>query len=335
MESRVRAGASEDGVAWGVRATDDFPVNAIDLSVVVPIYNNAQTIDALIERLVRVLGPRPQSFELIFVDDGSIDESLPILERRAAADTRIRVAALTRNFGGQAALCAGFDLVRGARTVCLDGDLENRPEDIPALLAALDGGSDLACGVRMQRHAAWWRRILSWLLNAYVRRRIGTAVRDIGCGMRAMDSRVIRNLAAEGDRRRLLTPLLLQRARAVTEVPIQHDRSARPGGHSFLTLLGIASDFYLSTARRPFLVAGLASAASLLIGIALLVIAGGWRRPSLAMGGLLLLATGVGGAEIALVGEYAQRVYYLMQRVPFYELKQADAADGPEIGPGV
>ena len=297
-------------------------MSELDLSVVVPVYNNAATLDELIDRLLRVLGPLPLSFELIFVDDGSGDASYEILRRRAAAEPRIRPYALKRNFGSQGAICAGFDLVRGKRTVCMDADLENFPEDIPPLLAALDRGFDLACGVREQRQGATFgRQLPSRLFNWFVRRQIGTTVRDIGCGMRAMDSHVIRDLASEGEKRRLITPLLIRRSRRVVEVPIQHRPSASPGGHSFLTLLGIAFDFYLLTARRPFLVAGLLSVAGLAAAAACLLAAalgGGFHA---ALVGLLLAVGSLVGGLVSLLGEYVQRTYQIGQGIPFYDLR--------------
>ena len=297
-------------------------MSELDLSVVVPVYNNAATLDELIDRLLRVLGPLPLSFELIFVDDGSGDASYEILRRRAAAEPRIRPYALKRNFGSQGAICAGFDLVRGKRTVCMDADLENFPEDIPPLLAALDRGFDLACGVREQRQGATFgRQLPSRLFNWFVRRQIGTTVRDIGCGMRAMDSHVIRDLASEGEKRRLITPLLIRRSRRVVEVPIQHRPSASPGGHSFLTLLGIAFDFYLLTARRPFLVAGLLALLGLLAGISFLAAAalgGGFHA---ALVGLVLTASSLLGGLVSILGEYVQRSYQIGQGIPFYDLR--------------
>lgn len=298
-------------------------MSALDLSVVVPVYNNAATLDELIGRIVRVLDERGASFEIILVDDGSTDRSAAIMAQQAAADPRIRPYSLTRNFGSQAAICAGFDLVRGARTVCLDADLENYPEDIPALLDALDRGHDLACGVREERSdSLLQRRIPSALLNAYVRHRIGTAVRDIGCGLRAMDSAVIHNLAAEGEGRRLVTPLMLKRAKSVVEVPIRHRPKQEPGGHSFLTLLGIALDFYMLSARRPFLIGGIVSVLVFVAGWPLLLAAWIAEAPRLALAALLLLASGFVGALLSLVGEYAQRIYQLDQGIPFYEIKE-------------
>jgi glycosyltransferase involved in cell wall biosynthesis len=296
----------------------------VDLSVVVPVYNNAATLGELIDRLLATLDPLPFSFELIFVDDGSSDASFELLRARAAAEPRVRAYALKRNYGSQGAICAGFDLVRGKRTVCLDADLENFPEDIPALLAALDRGYELACGVREMRRSPLWRRVPSAVFNAFVRRQIGTTVRDIGCGMRAMDSRVVHQLASEGEKRRLVTPLLLKRARSVVEVPIRHQPSGAPS-HSFLTLLGIAFDFYLLTARRPFLVAGLLSVAGALAGAGVLAAALLRGGAVLALTGAILAVAGLLGGLLSLLGEYVQRTYQLGQGLPFYELRPREA----------
>lgn len=297
-----------------------------DLSVVVPVYNNADSIDVLLDRLVRTLDGLGLTFEIVPIDDGSRDASLDILKRRAAADPRIRPRALVRNFGSQAALCAGFELARGRQVVCIDADLENFPEDIPALLTALDRGFDLACGVRTERRSSMWsRRFPSRLLNAYVRRRTGTHVRDIGCGLRAMDARVVRNLGIEGEARRLLTPLLLRRARSVVEVPIRHAPRPERGGHSFVSLLGITLDYYLLTAHRPFVVTGIVSLALLAGGVAAALGGAAFGREFTLLGGLVAAGSGFVGAVLSLVGEFAQRIYQLEQGLPFYELRRDDS----------
>ena len=306
-------------------------MTAPDLSVVVPVFNNDSTLDELIDRLVATLDPTGLDFELIFVDDGSRDASFELLSRRAAADPRIRPFALARNFGSQSAICAGFDQVRGRRAVCLDADLENYPEDIPALLAPLDEGHDLVCGVREQRRDPWlMRRVPSAFMNWWVRRRTGSNVRDIGCGMRAMDSRVLRNLAAEGEHRRLVTPMLLRRAHSVVEVPIRHRPSSLRLGHTSLTLLGIAADYYLLTARRPFLVSGLLAATALGIALLLGVCALVSASPLLGLAALVIAASALLGGLLSLVGDYVQRVYQLGQGIPFYQLREEEApADAP------
>jgi glycosyltransferase involved in cell wall biosynthesis len=300
-----------------------------DVSVVVPVFNNASTLDELIDRLVATLeGAGIANFELIFVDDGSRDDSYALLARRAAADPRVRAHALTRNFGSQSAICAGFDLVRGKRAVCLDADLENYPEDIPALLAPLDAGHDLVCGVRENRRDPLvTRRVPSAFMNWWVRHRTGSDVRDIGCGMRAMDARILRNLPSEGEHRRLVTPMLLRRATSVVEVPIRHRPSSLRLGHSFLTLLGIAADYYLLTARRPFLISGLLAAAALAIAVGLGVVALFAASTPLALAALVLAAGGLLGGLLSLVGDYVQRVYQLGQGIPFYQLREDEPSD--------
>jgi glycosyltransferase involved in cell wall biosynthesis len=300
-------------------------MDVVDLSVLVPVYNNAATLDNLISRLRAVLEPLAPAFEIVFVDDGSRDASLAILRRHAANDPRIRVFALARNFGSQAASCAACDQARGRRIVHIDADLEVFPEDIPRLLEQLDRGCDLVCGYRESAgDRSHLRRLCSALINMYVRRRTETPIRDVGCSMRALDARLIHNLAAEGEARRLMTPILLRRARRLVQVPVRHQPRATRGGHSFLTLLGIALDYYLFTARRPFLISGLFCAVTLVSGIVLSAL-------GTHLFGLILAATAVLGAILSLIGEYAQRMYHLAQRLPFYELR--DLSHEPPADP--
>lgn len=298
-----------------------------DVSIVVPVFNNAATLDELIDRIVRVLEANETSFELIMVDDASTDHSYAILRHRAAADPRLRTISLIRNSGGNAARCAGFDLARGDRVVCLDADLENDPDDIPVLLAALDRGYDLVCGVRHNRPSQRWRRFASRLFNSYARRQLGTAVHDLGCGMRAMDASVVQGLAAEGDARRFLTPLLLRRAQRITEVPIRGPLSARSSRYTFLTLVGVALDFYLVSARRPFLMTGLSAAAAFGVGLMLALVAAFKTSLPLLLLGAVLAVGGALGALLSLMGEFLQRVYQLHQGIPFYELRPQAAPE--------
>jgi len=300
-----------------------MPISGVDLSVVIPVYNNTATLDELLDRIITVVESMGLAFEVILVDDGSRDASLALLRARAARDPRIRVFALMRNFGSQSAVCAGFDQVRGRLAMCMDADLENLPEDIPALLEPLERGYDLACGYREERRSPWLtRRVPSLLLNAYVRRQTGVYIRDVGCGMRGFKAWVVKDLESEGEARRLLTPVFLRRAHRVIEVPLRHGPARAPGGHSFLTLLGIAVDYYMLTARRPFIVSGLVAGGATVAGMALLA-AGADTR------GLVLTCAGLVGGLLSLVGEYCQRLYQLGRGVPFYKLRDLDG-DGEE-----
>jgi glycosyltransferase involved in cell wall biosynthesis len=297
--------------------------SSVDLSIIIPVYNNASTLPELLDRIVAVMEKLGQTFEVVLVDDGSRDESLAVLQSRAARDPRIRPFALVRNFGGQAAACAALDQVRGRRVLSMDADLENCPEDIPAFLAQLDGGSDMVCGYRPFRSAPWLtRRLPSLLMNTYVRRQTGAYIRDLGCGMRAFEGWVVRDLEAEGEARRLLTPLFLRRARHVTEVALTQGAKHKSGGHSFTSLLGIAVDYYLLTAGRPFLITGLASLGAIAVG-GLLIVA------SRQLGGLIVMSGGLLGLPLSLVGEYCQRLYQLGQKVPLYILRTPEPAALP------
>lgn len=280
-----------------------------------PVFNNSATVDELLDRLIAVLTARPGTFEIVLVDDGSKDDSLAKIERRAALDPRVQPYALVRNFGSQAASCAGFDLARGRRIVHIDADLELFPEDIPPMLDAMDQGADLVCAYRVDRQSPrLTRRLPSWLVNAYVRRRTGFSLRDVGCGLRAADVAIVRNLAFEGEARCFLSPLLLQRAKHIVETPARHRPKSTGHGQSLYSLAGIALDYFLFTARRPFLVSGLVAGAACVLGVALLIVG-----PRAA--GLLLAVGGALGLQGALVGSYIHRIYQLQQDVPFYQLR--------------
>lgn len=295
-------------------------MSTLDVSVLVPVYDNTATLDALLDRIVTVMESLRRSFEIVLVDDGSRDGSFALLQRRAAIDPRIRPFALVRNFGSQAASCAAFDLARGRVVVHIDADLELYPEDIPAVLAPMDHGADLVCAYREQRDDPWLtRRLPSRVINRYVRWRTGITIRDVGCGLRAADAAVVHGLAAEGEARRFLTPLMLRRARRVVEVPVRHRPKSVRGGHSFFTLLGIALDYFLLTANRPFLVTGIVALGGLALGLLLLLV--GPRLHGLVLAGIAAL-----GVQVSLVGEYAQRSYQLRQGLPFYQLREASEA---------
>jgi len=298
---------------------------APDVSVIVPVFNNAATLSELVDRLVVVLEGCADPFEIIFVDDGSRDESLALLRARAVHDPRLRVFALTRNFGSQAASCAACDQVRGRRVVHIDADLENLPEDIPKLLAMMDQGYDLVCGYReTSANRSRLRRWSSFVINIYVRRETGTDIRDVGCGLRAMDAALVRDLASEGEARRLMTPVLLRRARRIGQVPVRHRAKADPTGQSFRWVLEIALDYFLLTARRPFLIGLIGAAVTLLVGIVTIVSGAG--RP-----GWMLLSIGVLGLLVSLAGEYAQRTYQLLQGLPFYQLRDLPHRDAETL----
>jgi undecaprenyl-phosphate 4-deoxy-4-formamido-L-arabinose transferase len=223
------------------------------LSIVIPVFNEAQSLVALHQRLARTLATIGRPHEIIFVDDGSRDESANVLRTLRGRDATVRVIRFNRNYGQHAALLAGMERARGEIIVTLDADLQNPPEEIPRLLAALDGGADVVGGRRVSRRDAWGRRAASWLVNHATSAAIGVRLRDYGCMLRAYRRSVIDRILAFRGTRRYIPALAAAFASSMTEIPVDH--RAREHGRSRygpLRLLGLAFDLSVQVlALRP------------------------------------------------------------------------------------
>src|SRR3989440_12627804 len=167
----------ETRVVAGVQGVDGDEV-APDLSVVVTVFNEAETIGDVYRRTIETLEPGSHSYELIFVDDGSSDATFSVLERLHGADPRVRVVRFKRNFGQHPAMHAGLVRARGSIVVTMDGDLQNAPEDIPRLVEAVEAGNDVASGRRRVRKDPLRRAVPSRVVNGLVRRFTGGTITD-------------------------------------------------------------------------------------------------------------------------------------------------------------
>jgi undecaprenyl-phosphate 4-deoxy-4-formamido-L-arabinose transferase len=223
------------------------------LSIVIPVFNEARSLGPLHQRLARTLETIGRPYEIIFVDDGSRDESADVLRALRARDAAVRMIRFTRNYGQHAALFAGMERARGEIVVTLDADLQNPPEEIPRLLAALAGGADVAGGRRVRRRDPWTRRAASWLVNRAVSATVGVRLRDCGCMLRAHRRSVIDRILAFPGSRRYIPVLAAVFASSMTEIPVGH--SAREHGRSRygpLRLLRLAFDLSVQVlAVRP------------------------------------------------------------------------------------
>src|SRR5579871_3245651 len=165
------------------------------LSVLIPVKDEQGNVFPLYHRLREALDSLPGLFEVVFVDDGSRDQSFRMLGEIAAADDRVKVVRLRRNFGQTAALQAAIDHSGGDVLVTMDGDLQNDPRDIPLLLAKLNEGYDAVLGQRVDRKdRLFFRKVPSWIANALIRRVTGVPFRDFGCTLRAMRREVAESL---------------------------------------------------------------------------------------------------------------------------------------------
>jgi glycosyltransferase involved in cell wall biosynthesis len=192
-----------------------------ELSIVVPVYNEVESLPVLWEELVAALRAVALPAEVIFVDDGSTDCSAEVVRRIHETDPRARLVRLARNAGLSAAFAAGFRHARGRIVVTMDADLQNDPADIPALLAYLDAW-DAACGWRQVRHDPWVKRVSSRIANQVRRWVLGDDVRDSACSLRAMHRRCLAGVEPFHGFHRFLPTLLRQAGHRVIEVPVRH-----------------------------------------------------------------------------------------------------------------
>ena len=193
----------------------------LQLSVVVPAYNEVENTPVLVAELLTALAATGRTWELLLIDDGSADGTGEAMETAAAAEPRIRVLRLARNAGQSAALAAGLVRARGEVIVTLDADLQNDPADIPKLLAALEG-ADVVSGVRAKRSDTWIRLVSSRIANATRRAALGDSVTDIGCSLKAYRREMLADLPMFVGVHRFLPAMCAFRGARVVEVPVNH-----------------------------------------------------------------------------------------------------------------
>lgn len=227
------------------------------LSLVVPVYNEHDSLAELHQQIAAVARDRDLAVEVVFVDDGSKDGSWDVIRDLAGGDARVRGLRFRRNFGKAAALQAGFREARGARLLTLDADLQDDPAEIPNFLAELDKGLDLVSGWKKVRHDPWHKVFPSRVFNGLVSRLTGVRLHDHNCGMKAYTAAVVRELRLYGEMHRFVPVLAAARGFKVGEVvirhrPRQHGRS-KYGFNRFLRgFLDLLTVKYLTThGRRP------------------------------------------------------------------------------------
>jgi glycosyltransferase involved in cell wall biosynthesis len=309
----------------------------LDVSVVVPVYNEVESLPHLIEAIASAIQPSGLSYQIICVDDGSSDNSADLLKQLAGSRDDLCAVLLRRNYGQTAAMSAGFDRATGRAIVTLDGDLQNDPADIPMLLEKLNEGYDLVSGWRKNRQDNTISRLIpSKIANWLIGRVTGVTLHDYGCSLKAYKSELVADLNLYGELHRFLPALAFIEGARIAEIPVRHH--ARRFGQSkygiwrtFRVLMDLLTiSFMKKFLTRPMHVFGLLGMSSMavgtVLGIYLTVLKLGFgqiigNRPLLILAVVLLL-TGVQLFCFGLLAEVMMRTYHESQGKPIYRVRE-------------
>jgi glycosyltransferase involved in cell wall biosynthesis len=198
-------------------------MSALDISIVIPVYNEEESVKPLWEKLTSVLVRNKRPYEIVFVNDGSSDRSFDVLCDVAAKDKNVKVINFRRNFGQTAAMTAGFDFATGRIIIPMDGDLQNDPEDIPLFVAKLEEGYDVVSGWRKDRQdKEIIRKIFSRVANRLIASITGVQLHDSGCSMKAYRSEVLKGTRLYGEMHRFIPALANLMGAKICEVEVRH-----------------------------------------------------------------------------------------------------------------
>jgi glycosyltransferase involved in cell wall biosynthesis len=319
------------------------------LSIVLPMYNEAESIPHLLDELAPVLEATGCSFEIICIDDGSQDDSFAELRKLHEKDHRVRVVRLRRNFGQTAAFAAGFDRARGEVVITMDADLQNDPADIPKLLAKIDEGYDVVSGWRVGRwqesfKSTLTRKIPSATANWLISRMTGVPLHDYGCALKAYRLEVVKSIKLYGDLHRFLPAIASYYGVEVAEVPVSY-RSRQFGNSKYglwrilrVILDLITVSFLLNYATRPIQIFGLLGLFSFSVGTVIgtyltmtkfMYDAALADRPLLSFA-MLLIMIGMQLIMMGLLGEMHVRTYHETQDKPIYAVREELGDDEDE-----
>ena len=307
------------------------------ISVVIPLYNEEESVPQLYEELTAALEATGHPYEMIVVDDGSSDSSFDHLQRLHEFDPRLKVIRFRRNFGQTAAFAAGFDAAQGDVIVTLDADLQNDPADIPRLLTKANEGYDVVSGWRVKRRDPFHRRLPSQIANWLISRVTGVRLHDYGCSLKVYRREVVKNIRLYGELHRFIPAIASWMGVSIAEMPVNH--RPRSFGRSkygtvtrtvkvFLDLLTVR--FLLSYATRPIhvfgglglLAVGAGSALGLYLTYVKLVLKEDiGNRPLLTLA-VLMMIVGVQMISMGLLGELVVRTYHESQDKPIYVVRE-------------
>jgi glycosyltransferase involved in cell wall biosynthesis len=317
-----------EGVAQSVRP---------QVSVVVPVLNEEENLPKLFERICSAFEGLNKTWEVIFVDDGSTDGTFKVLQKLQQSHDALHIVRLRRNFGQTAAMVAGFDYAIGETIIPLDGDLQNDPKDIGALLNKMEEGYDVVSGWRVNRQDGFFlRRLPSILANWLISKTTGTYLHDYGCTLKAYRSEMIKEVRLYGEMHRFIPALVGGNGARIAEIPVnhyprQHGKSKYGISRTVRVLLDLLMiKFFLSFSTKPLQAFGLVGILSFVPGSAIVGYLGLSKliynesladRPLLLLG-ILLIVVGAQFISMGLLAEIQTRTYHETANKPIYSIRE-------------
>lgn len=311
-------------------------VNNIYVSIIVPVYNEAESLNLLHERIFQAMGASSYNWEVIYVDDGSGDSSFQILENLAKKDQQhTRALSFRRNFGQTTAISAGIDHASGDIIVLIDADLQNDPADIPMMLEKINEGYDLVSGWRKLRHDAFVTRTLpskiaNWLISIVT----GVKLHDYGCTLKAYRREVITGFRLYGEMHRFIPAYAASVGAKITEIPVQHHpRKFGKAKYGLERTLKVTLDLFtvkylMSFSQKPIYLFG--SVGAVLLGLSILdviylvlrriILDEHMIRSPLLQMGTMLFVMGFNSILMGLIAEQVMRTYHESQAKPTYTI---------------
>lgn len=320
----------------------------MDLSVVIPVFNEERNLDALHARLTAVLDALGRSSEIVLVDDGSRDASVELMRALAGRDRRLVVVELARNYGQHAAVFAGFEHARGAVVVTLDADLQNPPEEIPKLLAKIDEGYDVVGGWRARRQDSVLRTLPSRLVNKFTSRVTGCELKDYGCMLRAYRSTIVERMLRHREISTFIPALATMVGGRIVEIPVEHSvRHAGESQYNLWRLIKLNYDLVTGFSVLPLQLLTLAGFVMSVLGVGFgaflgvrRLIVGPEVEGVFTLFAILFFFVGTLYMGMGLLGEYVGRIYQEVRGRPRFIVSRVTAAPEPSAsgarpdGPG-
>jgi len=318
---------------------------APELSVVIPVYNEEAGLERLFDRLYPALDELGRSYEVIFVDDGSRDRSAALLKDQFLRRPSVtQVIVFNANYGQHLAIIAGFEHCRGERVVTLDADLQNPPEEIGKLIAAMDAGHDYVGSIRRARKDSWWRSAASRAMNRIRERITHIRMTDQGCMLRGYSRDIVRAIAASHEVSTFIPALAYTYAHSPAEVEVEHaERAAGESKYSLYRLIRLNFDLITGFSLVPLqlfsmfgMIVSVGSLVTYLVVIVERLVIAGWREGFATLWDRDILAFFLIGMMLfglGLIGEYVGRIYQQVRARPRYTVRavlgEAEESQGP------